>query len=378
MRILVLSHEFPPVGGGGGRVALDLCRALAARGHELCVITSHLKGLARAEMIDGVRVIRVECLRRYPFRATLGDMLIYDLAAIATGLNVIRGWRPDLIHAHFAVPAGAAAYVLSALAHIPYALTIHLGDVPGAVPEKTNDWFRWMYPLTPPFWRSAARRIAVSEYTRSLALENYPLAMDVILNGVDLEALPARQSEADRPPRLIFAARFVPQKNPEHVVQALAQLKDLAWDCVMLGDGPLHSAVQKQIEQAGLADRFTLTGWVAPDDVLKQFARGDILLLPSRSEGLPVVGVQAMAMGLALALSRVGGNVELVEEGANGFLFAPGDISAFVLGLRRLLSDADALRAAQIQSLARAHTFDLRHIADQYEQVFRAIISPST
>lgn len=375
MKILVLIHEFPPIGGGGGRVAQDLCLGLAARGHDLRVLTARMDGLPNDESVDGFRVIRVGPKRRYAFRALFHEMLGYNLAAIWHGMRMPDGWQPDVVHAHFAVPAGAAAFWLSRLTRIPYVLTAHLGDVPGGVPEKTDHIFRWVFPLTPSIWGGAAKVVAVSHFTRGIALESYPaVQVEVIHNGVDRSAMPAREVDPNRPPRIIFAGRFVEQKNPTHLVQALAGLKDLPWNCVMLGDGPLQEEVKKQIAQAGLQDRFTLPGWVNPEDVLDWYRRGDILCLPSRSEGLPVVGVQALAMGLSLVLSSVGGNVELVRHGENGFLFEPGDVPALQAHLKALLASPEALEAAQARSLSIAEQFNLKTIVGQYDDLLKSVI----
>ena len=80
----------------------------------------------------------------------------------------------------------------------------------------------------------------------------------------------------------------------------------------MLGDGVLRHDLEAEIAAQGLQERFELPGWVEPGQVIARYAKSDILLLPSLSEGFPVVGVQAMGMGLALVLSQIGGCVDLV------------------------------------------------------------------
>ena len=372
MRILVLIHEFPPVGGGGGRVAQDIAAGLSRHGHELRVLTAHLEGLSDDETVDGVRIQRIPSRRQAAFRAEFIDMLRYDWAALKFGLKIIPEWKPDVIHVHFAVPAGAAALVLSKLTGTPYLLTAHLGDVPGAVPEKTDRWFKWVYPFTPAIWYGAARVAAVSEFTRQLALQRYRVPIEVIPNGVAMDQLPVRFSY-DGVPRIIFAGRFVEQKNPGHLVQALARLKDLPWTCAMLGDGPLLQPSRELVESCGLAGRISFPGWVTPESVLQAFARSEILVLPSRSEGLSVVAVQALGMGLALVLSDAGGNRELVQDGDNGFLFPIGDVDGLTSALRRLLASPALLQSAQQKSLELAKRFDLETIIGQYETLFEAV-----
>ncbi|HLO16982.1 MAG TPA: glycosyltransferase family 4 protein, partial [Anaerolineales bacterium] len=306
MRILVLVHEFPPVGGGGGRVAEDICSKLVKRGHEVKVLTTHIKGLPYEEERNGLQIIRFGSLRLQPYRASFLSMAIYVLAGLWVGSRLIGNFKPEVIHAHFAVPAGALAWLLSRMTRIPYVLTVHLGDVPGGVPEKTDEWFRWVYPFTPNIWRNASEIVAVSEFTKQLALKKYKEKIQVVPNGVDLSALMPKRISLHDPPRIIFAGRFMTQKNPLQLVRTLNELRELKWQCVMIGDGPLMQDIQCAIAEFNLEDRFQLTGWIDPQDVLTWFDKSDILFMPSQSEGMPVVGVQALAKGLAIVAGRVG------------------------------------------------------------------------
>lgn len=375
MRIIVIIHEYPPIGGGGGAAAREICRGLVRRGHEVKVLTAHYKGLSHRETDEGVDVIRLRSLRRQPFRAGLPAMTAFIFSGLWAGLRLTRAWQPDVIHAHFAVPAGAAAWTLSRLTRIPYILTAHLGDVPGGVPEKTGKWFRWVMPFTHRIWRDARHIAAVSNYTRDLALKHYTVPIDVIPNGVDLSALAPAEIKLKDPPHLVFAGRFVEQKNPLQVPRVLATLKDLCWECSMLGDGALFEETRAEIVRLGLADRFHLPGWVTPLDVLDEFSRADILFMPSRSEGLPVTGVQALGCGLALVVGRAGGFVDLVSHGQNGFIHDPDAADEFSSSLRTLLSDPTALRHARQKSLHLAQAFDIEHVVDVYENLFKGIVA---
>lgn len=373
MKILVLIHEFPPVGGGGGRAAQDICKGLVNRGHEIVVLTAHLEGLPKEEWLDGIHVLRLPSLRQEAFRADLKAMGGYVLSGFWAGCRLIKRWRPDLIHVHFAVPAGALAWALSKLTGVPYVMTVHLGDVPGGVPEKTGSWFKWVKPFTHSIWRDAKQVIAVSEFTRQLALKHYKRGIEVIPNGVDLDRLRPTGIRVQEPPRIVFAGRLMEQKNPIQIVRSLAELKDLAWQCVMIGDGPLLPALQHAIAEYGLQERFTLTGWVTPENVLEWFERSDILFMPSLSEGLPVVGVQALAKGLALVVSKIGGFLDIVDDGENGYLIELSHPSEFSRALRQLLSDEARLKRFRETSLKKADHFNIVHIAEQYEQILSKV-----
>ncbi|MCE5207795.1 MAG: glycosyltransferase family 4 protein [Chloroflexi bacterium] len=375
MRILVLIYEYPPIGGGGGKAAQEICEGLAKRGHELQVLTSHFGDLPRLDENPNLMIRRIEVHRKQAFRAGLNTMLSYVLAASRQGVKIAREWKPDVLHVHFAVPCGAAAWWVNRVTHIPYVLTAHLGDVPGGSPQKTARWFRWVKPFTPPIWKNAARVVAVSQYTRQLALEHYPVEICVIPNGVDLQGVKPSHIEPHTPPRLVFAGRFVEQKNPLQIIRTLAQLADLPWSCTLAGDGALRQEMEAEINSHHLQDRFDLPGWVMPEQVLECYAESDILFMPSRTEGLSVVGVEALAMGLAMVLGKAGGNLELVEQGENGYLVDPDDTAGFVKALRGLLDDPDRLRSARLKSRVMAERFDVQRVVDAYEQLFKEVVA---
>jgi glycosyltransferase involved in cell wall biosynthesis len=373
MHILTIIHEFPPIGGGGGRAAYDICRELVKRGHQITVLTAHLNGLSTDEIVDGICLIRLPSFRTQPHSASFSSMLAFVLAGLWAGYRLMKKDRPDIIHAHFAVPSGALAFALSILTGTPYILTAHLGDVPGGVPEKTDRWFRWLLPFTHPIWKRAKKVIAVSEFTRQLALQHYSVEIDVIPNGADVKHIDFSEIRMNQPPHIVFAGRFVPQKNPLAIVQVLARLTDLDWRCAMLGDGFLFEHVKREIEKTGLQDRFDLPGWVTPEVVLDWFSRSDILFMPSHSEGLPVVGVQALAKGLAIVASNIGGFLDLVENGHNGSLTDVHNLAEFENTLRKLISNHNLLAQYRRGSLSKAGQFDIDKITSQYEDIFQGV-----
>ena len=378
MRILTVIYEFPPIGGGGGRAAYDICKELVVRGNDVTVLTAHMSGLPLQVDEDGILVTRIPSLRKEAFRATFFTMLAYVLSGLWAGLRLINIHRPDIIHTHFAVPSGALAWTLSVLTGIPYVLTAHLGDVPGGVPEKTGKWFLWLEPFTKPIWQRAKKVVAVSEFIRQLALKHYAVDVQVIPNGADVQHLVPADLKVNDPPHLVFAGRFVHQKNPLAIIKILSQLKDLKWTCSMLGDGPMFEDVKNEIARHEMSNRFHLPGWVTPQDVLDQFSKSDILFMPSFSEGLPVVGVQALARGLAIVSSRIGGFLDLVDHEQNGYLIDVQDATAFSQSLRGLISNPKLLLQFRSASIQKSRNFDIQKVVDQYQSIFQSVLDKKT
>lgn len=375
MKILVLNYEYPPVGGGGGRACADLCSELVSRGHEIRVLTSHAHGLPKEEEIHGYRVIRVPTGRRDYSLASLPSMARFILGGFLPGLRELRSWQPDALHVHFAVPTGVLGWALSIGTGVPYVLTAHLGDVPGGAPLKTERWFRIVRPFTPPIWNRASAVVSVSQYTKTLAQKHYDVPIEVIPNGTRIQSRSrdGAKIEIHDPPVIIFAGRFQPQKNLPVLIRALEELKDLEWRCMLVGDGPQRQELEEMIERNTLVERIQMTGWIESEEVWNLLGKSDILAMPSLTEGLPVVGIHALAQGTAIVANQAGGLVDLVEDGLNGRLCPIGDEGCFIEGLRWCLEDSARLKALKQASWKLAENFDIVQIAERYENIFREV-----
>lgn len=374
MKILVLIHEFPPIGGGGGPIARDLSLQWVRAGHQVRVVTARFGDLPSFENIDGLEVIRLDCGRTEAYRAKMKAMIGYVAAASKYCYFSCGDFRPDLIHVHFAVPNGPAAMAASRKMGVPYVITAHLGDIPGASPEKTKKWFSYVKPFTPPIWKNAARVVAVSEYSRKMALQSYNVPIDVIPNGIDYEKIRNTEISGHEIPEIVFAGRFVPQKNLPQIIQTLAAVKDLNWHASLIGDGEEKDRLMSMAREAGISERISFPGWKKPEEVIGIFHHSDILFMPSLNEGLPVTGIQGMASGLALLLSNAGGNPEIIREGENGFVNEPSDTDGFASDLRMLLTNPQKLTEMRGKSLKMAAEFDIRKTAEDYLKVFEEVL----
>jgi glycosyltransferase involved in cell wall biosynthesis len=378
LRILVLNYEYPPLGGGGGRFTEALCGQLVKMGHSLRVLTGYFHGLPKVEVRDGVTIYRPRSCRRQQHTCGVEEMGLFLLSGFFPALRQARGWRPHLLQAHFAVPTGVLSFFIHQITGIPYVLSTQLGDVPGGVPSQTDQLFKWLKPFTVPIWRAAAMVTVPSDHIRTLALQSYPgVSMEVVHNGINLEGQPLSPVAAHQPVRIIFAGRFSPQKNLPVLIQALRQVKDLAWQLEMLGDGPHMPLLREQVKEAGLEPRVIFHGWTAPEKVAAIMSRGDILVLPSLAEGLPLAGVQALAAGLAILGSDVGGVAEVVRSGENGFLCPARDAGGFAGALRIMLTTDGLLAKMKAASRRMAEAFDIQKIAARFEGIFKMAVARS-
>lgn len=373
LRILCLNYEYPPVGGGGGRIAHRINAELVRRGHAVRVQTAGLRHLPAHEIVDGVEIFRAESFRKKEDTCTVPEMALYLLTSFLPALRHVWQWKPHIIHAHFAVPTGVLAYKVSLLTGVPYVLTAHLGDVPGGVPEQTAGLFHLVQPFTRPIWKRAAAITAVSSFVADLAERAYGRRPEIILNGISLGPRP--EISVHTPSRLIMVGRLSVQKNPLLALRALALVKELPWDFQIIGDGPLRAEMEDWTQRLGLADKVKFRGWLDSSEVAAEMSDSDILLLTSLSEGLPMAAIEALDRGLAIISSRIGGVTDVVEENRNGVLC---DLTpeSFAGALRKLFERPDDLRKMREASSRLAHRFDLAPSIDAYETLFQKALVP--
>ncbi len=369
MKILVLNYEYPPVGGGGGRLTQKLCESLAALGHEVRVLTAGMAHLPGRETINGVLILRPQSLRRKEDTCSVLEMALYLITALPTALWEAWTWRPDVVHAHFVVPSGVLALAVKMLTLRPYVVTAHLGDVPGGVPDQTAGLFKLAAPLAWLVWHQASATTAVSSHVAGLARKAWGRAPEVILNGIPPLITPL-PSPRMGPLRLIMVGRLSVQKNPLLAIEALSKIAEEPWQLEVIGDGPLAEAMKAAAASRGLTAKIHWSGWLGEAEVRKKLEQSDVLLMPSLQEGLPMAAVEALWHGLAIIGSRIGGLNDVISDKKNGNLcdLNPG---SFAAAIHDLIRSPDSLLSMKRESLTLARHFDFAHCVASYENTLR-------
>lgn len=368
MKILVLCYEYPPVGGGGGRMAHNVASALVRRGHAVRVQTIRLPDLPPQEIREGVEIFRTLGFRRRADLCTVPEMFGYVLSSFLPALRHLRDWKPDIVHAHFAVPTGALALACRLLTGKNYVLTAHLGDLPGGNPDQTAGLFKFLDPFIRPIWKAAAGLSASSSFAAGLARAAYGVNPRMILNGVSMKG---KRRTATRPSDILHLAaigRFNPQKNFPWMIRALAECR-FPWRLSLIGDGTQRGEVEADVRKSGLQDRVNLMGWVTEDAMRETLSATDVLLMPSTSEGNPVAAIEALKQGVAILGSDIGGLADLIQPGVNGFAVPLATPEAFREKLTWLSAHPESLLEMKTASLEVATRFDLEKIADDFESL---------
>jgi len=345
MRILVINYEYPPIGGGGGDASKFLAEGYAERDHEVLVLTARWKDLPSWDNPqEHLSIRRFFSFRKSADHCTPARMLAFMLLGIPHVIPLVRKFKPDVSHCHFAIPVGPIGLAARIFQKVPYILTFQGGDVPGFVPEQTDKYFKLIKPLAKWVVHKASFAVAVGEGLRRLASSAYDRS-DILYipNGVDVHLFKPLEGKKDSDCiRILFAGRFNPQKAVDRLIRAASLLKQKGVSNFMIdlyGGGPLESDLITLTKDLQLDHVVHFKGWVKREELAKDLRMADIFSLPSDVEGMPVACLQAMASGLPIVGTRVMGILETVSEGENGFLVEKGSISALSDALGKLITD---------------------------------------
>lgn len=368
MRILCLTYEYPPIGGGGANVAHPLAVALAARGHTVEVVTSGMKDLPAEETVDGIRVHRVRCLRRHRHYATAGELLTWLRPAYRKALELHDAEPFDINHTHFAVPSGLVSWRLYRKTGLPYVTTLHGSDVPGYNPDR----FRLAHALVAPLWRqvlaNSARLVSASRFLRELVHRHIDVPVEVIRNGFAPGF--AANFSTEKRNRILVVTRMFRRKGVQFFLDALKGL-DHDWEVVIAGDGPYLPALRDQVARLGVSVNFV--GFVQGDVLAELYGTSKIFVFPSLQENFPTVLLEAMEAGCAIVTTSSDGCAEVIGDA--GIAVAPERSDQIHNALQLLVGDEDRVRTLSDRAQARIRQFRWPRIAARYEELLHEALA---
>jgi glycosyltransferase involved in cell wall biosynthesis len=376
MRLLFVNYEFPPVGGGAAYASLATARELVVMGHQLDFLTSATPGAQKDEEIDGIRVFRVRCHRRGVHDIGLLGALSFLAFAVPRLRALAKHNRYDACHYYFGLPTGVLSCVPGAHRASPYIISLRGSDVPGYSRELRKIHY-FMLPITRRIWWGAHRVIANSQDLRRLAAASMPdLRVDVILNGAAMPQTPPIEVRQCSEGRILTVSRLIERKGLDTLIQAVARSRDRKLHLDIAGEGPEGPALRRLARSLGVADRVRFHGFVDRAQLGCLYSSADVFTLVSRAESCSMAMLEAMAAGLPIVATKVGGNVELIEHNVNGLLVEPENIDVLESALSALAADSQQrLRFGAYNRALIERRYGWRSVALQYEAVFKDMSS---
>jgi L-malate glycosyltransferase len=368
--------------GGSGIIATELGKTLAARGHNVHILSSDTP-FRLGEYQPGLTFHRVETPSYPLFREPQ-----YLLSLANKIVQVARSEQLDIVHAHYAIPHATAGYLARQIL-----VSTHRGRVPSVITTLHGTDITLLgsdrsYSETVAFCIEQSDGVtAVSESLKrdtyrelgiTKAIRVIPNFLDCSMHRrVDAEWVRGRILGATAEHVLIHVSNFRPVKRATTVIDVFARVtKAVPAHLLMVGDGPDRDAAQRFASEQGLGDRVHFVG--EQDEVRSLLSIADVFLLPSAQESFGLAALEAMACEVPVVASSVGGLPEVIRHGVNGFLHPPDDTDAMASSAVELLTNGALHRRVAAAALETVQVkFCDQRIVPLYEGYYEEVLTAS-
>ncbi len=329
MKLLISCGVFHPHQGGAESLFGDLCERFSGAGLEVSVITRRLEGTAERDRHFGAEIRRFdyptdyEALRPHEEFDDRSRAILDELRAM------IEQRRIDSVC--IGLLDMSTMYLARLRTQLGFRLTIYLHGGETRVLQHESPSYR---KLLLHCLRRADAVVAVSQGLAEDARRLCPELgerLHVVPNGIDVARV--RRAEAFEHPRpyAFYAGRLARAKSVPRIIEGFGPVAqaEAGVDLLLAGSGDREAEARAAVARLELKDRAMFLGGRPRDDVFGLIRGARFLTLASDAEGLPIVGIEAMAAGTPLVAPRVAGVTELIEDGQNGLLFEPGDVEGY-------------------------------------------------
>ncbi len=325
MKILIISHEYPPIGGGGANACLNLAREYGEAGHKVNIVTAWYKGTDEHSSEGNVTIHRVKSRRACVDHSSFSEMFDFLIKAKPFVDKLEKEEHFDICQIFFGIPSGPLGLYLKKKYELPYVIRFGGGDIPGAQ-KRFAFIYKALSPAIKSIWENAATLVANSRGLKERAEKFYnKKEIKIIPNGVNLLKAPEQEVIKNEDEIvLLFVSRLIEGKGVQDIIPLMPEISKECQEAgkkVLLrivGDGPYREELER-ISLETMADRLVEFIGQKNKDELSQFYMGaDIFVFPSRSEGMPNAVLEAMAYGLPIIMTPCEGSEELIH--GNGYI----------------------------------------------------------
>ncbi|MDO6963790.1 glycosyltransferase family 4 protein [Rhizobium alvei] len=373
-RRLTILEILEPSGGGSGRHFVDLCGALAARGHKVVAIYSPVR--AEARFVQELKALPLAGIHAVSMSRAPSSS---DIAAYREIHRIIADEGPfDIVHGHSS-KAGALARI----------------GLPGQKPARiyTPHAFRTMDPtlgrigrliyggieaVLGRFFSDAVICVSDDEKIHAERSLHIPeRLLHTVVNGVVTPPSGNRDGIRQKlgvdPDRFLFGfvGRLSAQKAPERLIEAFARITSTDAALAIIGSGELEAEMRTLVSAKGLQNRVHFAPEIPGAEAMQAF---DCLVMPSRYEAMSYVMLEAAAAGLPMILTTVGGASTVLDDGRNGILVENADDPAALAAAMDRMLDKSAFAAFRTVASARRDRYSLDRMVEATEAVYRMVL----
>lgn len=365
MKIALIVNLFPPKWLGGTEIAsYNIAKYLAKKGHEIHVITSFDASLPQIEIKDRFHIHRIN------FNTLRYIGFIHFRILIFLKLREID---PDLVHIQ-GVTMTIPGFLSKIFLKKPYIVWGRGSDI-----YKSS---KFMKLISKTLLKNADAMIALTKTMKDAMLKIYQGAIYVIPNGIDLEKfkdISVEINHNDKNKTIIFVGTLRPVKGIFYLIEAMRIIKNEYCEAQLLivGDGVDRDKLRAIVKELNLGDSVSFVGQISNQEIPKYMAKSDIFVLPSLSEGFPNVILEAMAAGLPIIASTVGGIPDFIQNGVHGFLVEPMNSEELAEKISILLNNKDIREKMSINNKIEVQKYSIDSVIENLEFLYAKTINHS-
>jgi glycosyltransferase involved in cell wall biosynthesis len=365
--ILVISHEFPPLGGGAGRSLQSLCDELYKRGYSFHLITEKPSGCQSAG--HPFPITFVPCFRRSDFQTSFFSTVVFLVGALRAGIFKKKA-SIDFVFSNMAIPAGIAGSIIAAMHRRPHIVWHHGSDVHAG---RTLGAPLIQKLMLKAIWKRSFANCFVSEslLARARTYGSVPKVYIVPVAPVIKSRLLMNTEPGQN---LLMLARMENVKNPLLLIEACKLLKkrgDMNHKILLVGDGSLFGPVNDRIAAYGLDNAVSLRKNVSHDRVAEVLSSAYALVLPSVIEGLNISMLEAALLSVPTIGSDVPGINDFVKHKSTGLLFRGNDPEGLAAQMQELDKDPGMRQTLGKNACEAAKRYTMQATCDKMENLFR-------
>jgi len=371
LKVLILNYEYPPLGGGAATATKNLLKQYSKKDDiEVDLITSSV-GEERVEQFSkNINIYFLDIKKRGELHnQSKINLLRYSFQALFKARKLDREKDYDVIHALFVYPCGFLAMLIDD----DYIVSLRGSGVPFY--SKKYYWldkFIFQY-LSKIIWKKAKYVIANSQGLKELALKTIPdQEIGVIYNGVDwVEELPIKKEEKFI---VVSTSRLIERKGLNYLIEAFGKFckgKDDV-ELRLYGGGDKREMLEGIVKNLGIEGKITFLGEQPREVVYEDIGGYSVFVIPSKNEGMSNSMLEAMARGLPIIATDVGGTRELIDE-RNGFIVEKENTEQICEALEKLYNNKELGEKMGRASREKVRDLSWDRIAEQYIELYRKV-----
>jgi L-malate glycosyltransferase len=396
MKIAILTSSFPYYKGDfHGSFIYEQALGQVMGGHEVHVICPHVPGLKKYEIMEGIVVHRFpyflpESLEKLSSDTGMYSALRHSLLAWFQlpfyllcqwywTVRIIRHHSIEIIHSHWIVPQGLPAYICRKIYRIPHVISSHVADAQVFSTRRVPVIILKLILSGTDFLTTN------SSYTKRVIMDLVPVPCPcrVIPMGVNIPVCIPNTTTATDAPRILFVGRLIAWKGVDTLIRAMVPVLENKSGAILsiVGEGPTRGHLEQLARDLGISKNIQFLGRVDETSLDNLYALASVLVLPSRQykgmvmEGLGVVLLEAMARGVPVIGSDIGGIPDIISNGENGYLFSPDNSTD--LAQKILLISGDSMLIEQFRNRGLETVqmrFSWKEISQQFTDIYQQLI----